>query len=93
MKTIKIILALALLLGMGACSKDETTDTKTIGSSTIELTHGKSVVCSDASSFTLTPASGTTPEITVLKNTSTGTASITYNSIEGSATVDGCTQI
>jgi len=92
--TIKFILSLALLVGLGACSSSSDSSSGSTTSSIVDvlLTSGKSVSCSDENTFSVEPESGTSPDITFSTNTSTGVTTITYESTDGSATVVGCKQ-
>ena len=89
--TIKLILSLVFLVGLGACSSGGGGgDASSIAD--VTLTYTKSVSCSDANSFSIEPSAGNRPDITFSTNTTTGVTTITYNSTDGSATVVGCEQ-
>ena len=96
MKTIiiKSILLLTLMTWFSACSSsdDSSSETKESSISDVVLTSGKSISCSDENSFSIEPSDGDTPNITFSTNTTTGVTTITYNSVDGSATVVGCKQ-
>jgi len=98
MKTImlKSILVLVLMVGFNACTSDEETttsdETQESVITDVVLTYQQSVSCSDENTFYIEPSSGTTPDITFLRDTTTGVTTITYNSVDGSATVVGCKQ-
>jgi len=97
MKTIiiKFIFLMTLILGFSACSSSDESSTETKDTATISdvvLTYGNSISCSDENSFSIEPSDGNTPNITFSTNTTTGVTTITYNSVDGSATVVGCKQ-
>jgi ABC-type glycerol-3-phosphate transport system substrate-binding protein len=86
--TFKWIFLGAVALIFSACSGGGDSD-----SSSIILTHNKSISCSDESSFTISPVNQTSPDITVVKNTTTGVTTITMNTLDATATIVGCTEI
>jgi len=88
--TIKLILSLVFLVALSACSSGGGNDISVTNKDDIVLIYGESVSCSDKSSFSIEPLSGTTPNVTFQTNATTGVTTITYESIEGSATVVGC---
>lgn len=96
MKTlvIKFLFPLMFLLGIVACGGGDSSSGGSSGTDIkdVVLTHGKSVSCTDENTFSVEPSSGNSSDVTFTKNTSTGMTTITYNSLEGSATVVGCKQ-
>jgi len=87
------IVSVVILATFTACSSSDDTKTGAVDSNIedIVLTSGESVVCSDENSFSIESLNETAPDVTFQVNTTTGTTTITYKSIEGSATVIGCT--
>ncbi len=86
--TLKWIFLGVVALTFSACSGGGDSD-----SSSITLTHAKSISCSDESSFTVSPVDQTSPDITIVKNTTTGITTITMNTLDATATIVGCTEI
>ena len=91
--TIKLILALTLVLGVSACSSSSD-DSSGAGTETtiadVVLSEGKSVSCTDENTFSIEAKESNSPDVSFSTNTSTGVTTITYESTEGSAIVVGC---
>lgn len=87
---LKFTVGIAIVVGFGACSGSSDSKSDDSSPADIVLTHGNSVSCSDKSTFSVTPLEGNTPDVTFSTNTTSGVTTISYNSIDGSATVSGC---